>query len=415
MGNEKGVSEKTRINVSDRIKNENKYYLKVSEKYRLSGFLFLVLFVVFAGIMLVKFGNNITYDNIVYLARDFNSAMGTSGESISELNFAARDNVVFSPFRDGIAVAGSTGLSIYGPTGQEEYGYTSTVPSPELRAGDKYLLLFSPGSDSYSVFGSSSRIFERKVAGSVVSADMSDTGAFVIANRISAGKYDVEIFGDDLKRVMTVHKDKHVIDTSISPDGRFVAILSAVEGNIDLSGEIYVVKSGSTDPVLKETVGSSVPLLAHFTGSGTLTVVFDDRIDFYDSEMNRVSSTDLSASPPAFFDAGKEGVIIALRENAIGTKNRIMAFDTDGELIYNELISENVISVASSRDPENVAGFVRTGDKIIELPLSGEPVSENCKGDVVRMIGTKNGLLVCTNGRIYRIFSDQPPKEGEGE
>lgn len=395
---------KRRINVSDRIKNENRYYLKVSDRYRAAGFLLLVLFAVFAGIMLFRFGENVTYDNLVYLARDFNTAMGTNRASISEVRFTEQEEMTFASFRDGVAAAGSTDVFFIGPSGDIDFSYTENYNVPVLKAGDKYLLAYSPGGRNYSIYSSVTRLSSKETAGEIVSADMSDAGAYVIAFRTSSGKYDIEIYGDSFKRIMTVHKDKHVIDSAISPDGKTIAVVSAVEGDLDVSAELYVVRAGDSEPLFKKTVPSSVPLVADFTSSGNLFVIYDDRLEFYDGSMEILYSEDLSGTPPSCCGISADGVVICCRENALGTKNRIRSFNADGSLVYNGLVLEGVLEAAAPQGSKETAGFVRTSSEIIKLVPDGENESVSYSGEAIRMIDSSGGLLLCKNGSVTALF-----------
>ena len=403
---EKRPDPKRRINVSDRIKNENPYYIKVSERYRAAGFLLLVLFAVFAGVMLFRFGENITYDNLVYLARDFNTAMGTDQGSFSEVRFTEQDEMTFIPFRDGVAAAGSNDVFLIGPSGDTEFSYTENYTVPVLVSSEKYLLSYSPGGRNYSIYSSVTRLSSKETAGEIVSADMSDTGAYVIAFRTSSGKYDVEVYGDNFKRIMTVHKDKHVIDSAISPDGKSIAIVSVVEGDLDVSAEIFVAAAGESEPLFRKTTASSVPLAAGYMSTGNLYVIYDDRFEFYDGSMEILYSEDLSATPPSCCGVSSSALVICCRENALGTKNRIRTFDTDGKLIYNEQLSSGVLEVAPPRDAESAAGYVRTASEIIKLVSDGENESVSYTGDVVRMIDSAGGLLICRNGSVSKAFGE---------
>ncbi len=410
---EKRPDPKRRINVSDRIKNENPYYIKISERYRAAGFLLIVLFAVFAGVMLFKFGENITYDNLVYLARDFNTAMGTDQGSISEVRFTEQDELTFIPFRDGVAAAGSNDVFLIGPSGDTEFSYTENYNVPVLKAGEKYLLAYSSGGRNYSIYSSVTRISSKEVPGEIVSADMSDTGAYVIASRTSSGKYDVEIFGENFKRIMTVHKDKHVIDSAISPDGKTVAIVSAVEGDLDVSAELYVARAGDSEPLFRNTVESSVPLVADYTASGNLFVIYDDSFEFYDGEMKLLFSEDLSGTPPTCCGISDSCLVLCCRENALGTKNRIRSFDSDGNIIYNDLLFSGVLEVAAPANSERAAGYVRTASEIIKLVPDGENETVSYTGDVLRVVDTAGGPLVCRSGSVSSAFDTSEREERE--
>ncbi len=407
MGEKTLRGKNQKISVSGRIKSENTYYLHIADRYRAAGFLLLILFVVFAAVMLVKFGSSVTYDNLVYLARDFKGAMGTSTETISSVSFTSQENMTFSFFRDGAAVAGSGEGTLYGPSGEEVFSYSESFPTPVLTSSDKYLLAYSPGGKYYSLYNSVTRLFSKETGGEIIAADVGDSGAYVTVTRVAPGKYDVEIFGDDLNRIMTVHKDKHVTDVAISPDGKTVAIASAVEGNVDFSSEIYVVEAGKEEPVARLNYPSSLPFAVDFTSAGVLFAAFDDRIVFYDSSMEIGSSTDFESLAPACYGVSEGGVTVACRENVLGTRTRVFSFDTAGNLIYNETVSSRVTEVAAPRDPAACAGFVKTGEEIIKLALSGNNLSERYSGDVFRIIDVGDGLLVCTGSRIYKLFSEE--------
>ncbi|MBR3423508.1 MAG: hypothetical protein IKG80_03355, partial [Clostridia bacterium] len=366
--------------------------------------LLIVLFAVFAGIMLFRFGENITYDNLVYLVRDFNTAMGTNKGVITEVRFTEQDEMTFIPFRDGVAAAGSNDVFLIGPSGDTEFSYPENFTVPVLNAGEKYLLAYTPGGRSYSIYSSVTRLSSKDAEGEIVAADMSDSGAYVIVFRTSSGKYDVEIYGDNFKRIMTVHKDKHVIDSAISPDGKRIAVVSAVEGDLDVSAELYVVRAGDSEPLFRSTVSSSVPLAADYLTSGTLFVIYDDRVEFYDESMEVLYSEDLSGTPPSCYGVSNSGVVICCRENALGTKNRIRAFDADGNVVYNELLSAGVLEVVAPNSEEDAVCYVRTPSEIIELVSSGENKSVSYAGDVIRIVDSSGGLLLCRSGSVTSVF-----------
>ena len=396
---------KQKINVSGRIRNDNPYYLKIADRYRAAGFLLLVLFAVFAVIMLLKFGSNITYDNLVYLARDFKVAMGTSAESVSSVSYTSQENMAFAYFRDGVTVAGSSDVTLYGSSGEEVYSFSENYGYPVLSSSDKYMLVYSPGGKNYSLYNSVTRVLSKETAGEIIAADVSDSGAYVTVVSASSGKYDVEIFGDNLKRIMTVHKDKHVTDAAISPDGEFIAITSVVEGNIDFSSEVYVVRAGDVEPTARITSPSSVPYVADFTKDGTLFVIFDDKIVFYGDGFEPALSFDFEGLSPSCFGAAAGGVTVACRQNTLGTRTKVFSFDTEGKIIYNDTVPARVMEVAAPAESGDCAGYVKTGGEIIMLSVSGDNKSETYSGEVIRMIDTGSGLLVCTGSRAYKLFS----------
>ncbi len=391
-GKEKKVNK--RIDVSGQIKNENKYYLRISARYRVAAFVLLAAFIVFAGFMLIRYGAYITYDNLIYLVRDADRMAGNDSGSITELNYTPQDNITVLRFRDGVAVAGSSYLAVYDSSGSEVMTDRAGYNAPFMAAGDKYLLVYDMGTKNYSVYNSLTRVLTRESDFEILGADMSDSGSFILLTRSKTGKYDVEVYGEALNRVMTVHKDKYVIDAAISRDGKNVAILSAVEGDLDLGYELYVCRVGDSDPLFSETFASAVPLRLDYYPSGNLSVITDAGVVFYDGNMKELSSTGIGGTTPSYCDATDGALVLALAENALGNRNRIMAFDNEGKILYNDSVSSRIAFVTAPLSPENgIAGYVKTDDAVLILGGDGSVKTVGCSNEVIDLIDMKNGIL----------------------
>ena len=389
--------EKKPINVSGQIKNENKYYLKVSARYRVAAFILLAAFIVFGGFMLFRYGAYITYDNLIYLVRDADRKVGGDSGSITEINYATHDGQAFIRFRDGVAVAGSSGVTVYDSSGSEVLIDKAGYSSPILTAGDKYLLAYDIGTRYYSVYNSLTRVLSKEADYEILGADMSDSGAFILLTRSKTGKFDVEVYGDALKRVMTVHKDKYVIDAAISRDGKRVAVLSAVEGDLELGCELYVCRVGESEPLFSETFPSTAPLRLDYYSTGNLSVITDSRVVFYDKDMKELSSTDLSGTAPSACDATDGALVIASAENALGNRNIIIVFDNAGKTILSDTVESRVTFVAA---PSSVAGgiaaYVKTDGSVMILPKDGEGKTVDCSNEVTKLIEMGSGVLAFT-------------------
>ncbi len=409
MNRPENKREKEQISVSGQIKSENKYYLKISGRYRVAAFILLAALIIFVAVMFIRYGSSITYDNLIYLFRNADSMVGGERGIITELSYNAQENMTFISFGDGVAIAGSTDIKIYDPSGSATLTENAGYAMPVMTSGDKYLLVFDMGTKNYSVFNSLIKVRAKEADYEIVGADMSDTGAFILLTKSKNGKFDVEVYGDSLERVMKIHKDKYVVDAAISSDGKRVAVLSAVEGDLELGYELYVCRVGESDPIFSKQYDSASPLRLDFNSAGNLSVVTDGMITFYDKDLKEIGTTGFSGMTPSYFDASEYGVIIACAENAIGNKNKVMTFDTGGKIIYNDVIQSRISGVAAIDSPDgNAVGFVRTGESVIELHGDGSVRELKCPGDVIKIIGAGDGVLAFTPVGAKRL-------EGNGQ
>ena len=403
--------EKKPINVSGQIKSENKYYLKVSSRFRIVAFVLLAAFILFTGFMLIRYGSYITYDNLAYLVRDADRKIGGDSGSITRINYSTHDGQSFVRFRDGVAVAGATDVTVYDSSGSEVLTDKAGYSSPVLVAGDKYLLAYDIGTKYYSVYNSLTRVLSREADHEILGADMSDTGAFILLTRSKTGKFDVEVYGEALKRVMTVHKDKYVIDAAISRDGKRVAVLSAVEGDLELGCELYVCRVGESDPLYSETFPSAAPLRLDYYSTGNLSVITDSRVVFYDVNMDELSSADLSGTAPSACDATDGALVVASAENALGNRNKIIVFDNGGKMILSDTVDTRVTFVAApSSVSGGIAGYVKTDGSVTILTAAGEAKTVGCSNDVTKLIEMGNGVLAFTPSGAS-ILTDKTDKK----
>ena len=107
------VPEQEKIRVDGEIKRrENKYYRSLSERYRIAGFVFVLLFVVFCGVMMIRHSEYITYANFVYPIRDFDNMGQGDGASVDEMSIELSDSSAIRPFRGGFAVADNDKVTV---------------------------------------------------------------------------------------------------------------------------------------------------------------------------------------------------------------------------------------------------------------------------------------------------------------
>ena len=393
------------IRISGKIKKKNPYYLKIADRYRAAALVLILIFVIYTGVMLVRYGEYITYDNLVYLVRDFDSVLNVEKGSFSDINYPSQENMDFELFRDGLAVAGNNSVTLYDSSGAELCSEKENFSNPVMVSSDKYLLVYEMGGKRYSIYNSMTKILSRETDFEITCADMSDSGAFIITTRSDSGKYVAELYNSALKKIMSIHKDKYVLDCAISCGGDRVAIASAVEGTVSLGYELSVCEAGNIEPLFTEKHESDFPLAAEYTSDGGLILLSENRITFYDSAMNIKNSSDMKGMTPALFDASNDRVMLVCRENALGNKNRVYVFDIEGNIIYNNVVDSRVVLAAVSGDAsDGTAGYVKTSDSVIKLMENGENVELEIKSDVLEMFDTEKGLMVCTVNTASKPF-----------
>ena len=400
-------TEETVIRVDGEIKRrENRYYAKVADRYRIGAFLIVLLLVVMGGVLMVLYGEHITYDNFVYMLRDFDSVTG-GGNGFSEVTFTAMEKMKFESFREGFAVIGTDEVTLFDKTGVELCSESENFSYPAGSAGEKYILVYDIGGSSYSLYNSVTRVMKGTTEKPIVSASVSDTGSFIVTTESDDSKYLTEMYNSAFKRTMTVYKDKYVTASAISKKGDTFAIASVTENGTDFYAELAFYEKGKDTPSATYTYSMSMPLSLESFEDGGFVLLSDDGIRFYDENGDVKSETDLAGKEPMYFDSVRSCAVLVCGANAIGTKNYVYSFDSEGKLIYDGMIDKKVIGAYASVTPEEYACYLLSANGVIAVRPNGEIAENEFEEEVLAVIDTAGGPVVMTHEKAFRLFSEK--------
>jgi tricorn protease-like protein len=78
----------------------------------------------------------------------------------------------------------------------------------------------------FAIYNSFTELYREKLEYPISSADMSDSGAYVIVTRSQKHTSVIRVYTNQNTLDMEYSKNDHVIDAAISADGRYLAVLS---------------------------------------------------------------------------------------------------------------------------------------------------------------------------------------------
>ena len=383
-------------------KRENKYYRKLSERYKVAGFVFFLVFVVFCGVMMLRYSEYITYDNFVYLIRDFDSMDSAKVNAADEIILEIDSSSAVRPFKDGFAVAANDGVTIYDSTGVVLISESERFSYPALAVSDKYIIAYDIGGSSYSVYNGITRIVTRKTDFPIVCASVCDNGSFIITTESDEAKYVIEVYNTALQNTMNIFKDKYVAAAAVSSDGQWVATASLGESGADFACEVSFYKVGDSEASKTVSYSMAFPLILEGLDGGNFVLLCDDAVRFFSSSGELLSETAAVGNGVSRFDAEKNGVILVCRENSMGTSSRVYTFDAEGNIIYNSSVDMRVDSAYISSADSTYAGYLVDGDNVVCLKDTGNE-TYSFEDDIQCVIETGSGAYGYLGGRAVRI------------
>ena len=159
------------------------YYATVSAWYKVLERVFLVCLAVFAVVSVTVNFKNITYDNVFYLIKDFNTAVDTENVKYDTLSYDATADQSFALYRGGLAVVSRSNVSAFTATGRRTLNSNASYSKPFAVSSDKYLLVYDVGDGNMAIYNSFAKVYTEKLNYPITAACFSGSGRFAVLTR----------------------------------------------------------------------------------------------------------------------------------------------------------------------------------------------------------------------------------------
>jgi len=398
-----------RVTVAEQIGPQvNRYYLGVSRKYLIAGIAVMLLLVLYLFGVFTFFGEYVTYDNLKFLMKDFDAMTVTGSTDVTKIVYNGSDTMDFAYFRSGLALCDGDRYSYYDTSGvlllEDTLGYSS----PMMETSEKYLLVYDLGGTGYSVYNQLTRILDKTTEREIVAANISDDGSIVTATRSSETRYIVDWYSGSYSKVMSIHKENYVFALALSPDGRTLAICSAVPSSSDFDTEIEIVRRGNGEAIATVTCEHAMPLQAVASDKG-FTVLTSTGILFLSKNGEELGRTEFGGMTLKYADINETTAAVVGSTNALGSVNRILVFDTAdtfGEVLFDTVVEQRIMGIYATRDLSSAYAYAKLSNDVGALMRDGTfRTEENGIAEALRVIPLKNGALICESTSATPAFT----------
>lgn len=371
------------------------------------GIILMISLIVYIICIMMFFGEYVTYDNLKYLVRDFEAMSLPGSDEFTQIVYTGSDGMKFEYFKGGLALSDGESYSYYDASGinliEEDIGYTDPVLVPS----DKYLLAYDVGGTGYSVYNQLTRIIERETILPIISGDIASDGTMVIATRSRETKYVVDVYNSAFNKTMSIYKENYVLDTAISPDGDYIIICSAVPSDTNFSCEIEICVNGQSESLFTTTYENTMPLDAYAAENG-FAVLCDKGMYFFGYDGHMINGTAFTGMSLRFADISDDGAAVVGSLNALGSENRVIVFDINGNILYDKEIHERINGVYASVNHHDALVYYTTSDSVSKIAPDGTVITEKVEsGELLDVVPDSDGALICCkNGAEHFDFDE---------
>ncbi|MBQ9806629.1 MAG: hypothetical protein IJW49_09020 [Clostridia bacterium] len=375
---------------------QNQHYEAISARL---GILQVLLYLsLFAFVVLAFISNTelITYRNFYYFFKDLN----TSFESISmysedSVSYSTSDEQSFVVYRNGLAVAGNTSVTVFTETGRQTLSQTISYKNPIAEGAGKFLLVYELGGTNFSLYNSNAQLYTGTSDFPIRDAAVSDSGMFAIVSSSEEYTSVVSLYSSNFFLINRYNKNGYVMDVDIDADGGEIAILTSIPQEGLFHTDLLLHQPGTDGEGITVSIGNSLALQCAYTETGGVSVLCSNGFSFV-KDGRSASFYDFNERSIISADLGPDGLAVCLRSTAVSNKNDLIVFDKDGVLVYNE--SAPVLTQQMVRSGESV--FLLHTEGITRLDLSDGTSS-------LHVCTTENRVLLAQNDNAVLLCSPQ--------
>ena len=374
----------------------NKYYMRVSTRYGVAKWITLLLFTVYLLGMLVWGRNSITYENFLYLLRDFNLSSASSGV-YSHIVYEEQQNMSFAEYKNTLAVVGSAGVRLYDGSGNALFRDTTSYKTPVLLTGERYMLLYDEGGRDYSVMTTLARVFSGTTDGDILCGAVSDSGNFAIVSRTPEAHYAIDVFDASMKNIERIYRDSYVTGVAFDGAGDTLAVLSVKSENWTLTSEIVFFRIG-TEEAKSFSLGDRLPIRCHSMAGGGWAVVCDNAVLVLSGDAKLLAEYPLSMMTLSQFHISDRLIGLVCSENVLGNTNRIIVLNEDGECVIHTTVERKISGIYASDVHDAV--YLQYDNSVERVAADGVK-SVSFTGNLIQVCEFSGNAVLCFPGGAY--------------
>lgn len=373
------------------------YFEEISLHYATAQLLCIILLAVFAAVSLLTNSALLSSENLLYFAKDMTTSLSQrEGVARDTLVYTADDDNNYALYRDGLAVLGGEKLTVFTATGREAYSKYLSYATPRLCTSGRYLLAYDLGGKSYSLYNSFDRVESGTLTTPIRGVAAANDGSYCIITDGVEHASLVTLYNERFREVAYYHIKEYTLCADLTEDGSRLLLASVSSQNGRMTAHMMISTPGNSSPDAEWTVSDAYPVAAEWMSDGGVMLLSTDFAAWYDAKGNETARHVFSSNGVRSFRTSDEGCILFCRANSYDASTRVLAFDKDGDEVYNIVVDVPVTDVSLAADALCVLtdGELRLYDK-----------NDASSYHAIPLTGSYGKLLVC-DGRDILLCGD---------
>lgn len=384
------------------------YFEEVSIRYATVQLVCIMLLAVFAAVSLLTNSALLSSENLLYFAKDMATSMSQrEGAARDTLVYTADEDNRYALYRDGLAVLGGEKLTVFTATGREAYSKYLAYATPRLCPSGRYLLAYDLGGKAYSLYNSFDCVESGMLTTPIRGVAVANDGSYCIITDGVEHASLVTLYNERFREVAYYNINEYTICADLTEDGSRLLLASLSSQSGRMTTHIMLSTPGKQTPDAEWTVSDAYPVAAAWLENGNIMLLSTDFVAWYDGEGKELKRHSFLTDDVRSYRTTDEGCILLCRANSYDAATRILAFDKNGEEMYNIVIDTRVtdVAMADGRLAVLTDGEARFYDENAPLPYHAVPLTGSydqllvCDERDLLLCGDAKAVAVRTNAR----------------
>ncbi len=327
-------------------------YADTHSKIKSFRYIIVVLLVIFVILALFFYREDLTVENLKYLAKYVDVKPVTFGsDDNTQINFESDSGTVTDSFKEDLVVLTKSSLKIYDLTSKEILDVSHSIVSPALAMGEKYFAVYDMGARYVAIYNSFARLKELTFDYPVYDVALDSKGNFCVATGEKDHTSALKVYNSDFENIFNWKSvDKYSLTADIYTDEKSymaVGTLKSTEQGDLLSG--LTVFSADSDKVLAALdFESEMIMQVSFNADGRIVCLTDRAVRLVSLEGEILSEHSFNSKALRKFETSGKWTALLLNDNLVGKTHRMIIFDSNGNTYMETSVDSEITDMRIS-------------------------------------------------------------------
>ncbi len=225
-------------------------------------------------------------------------------------------------------------INAFSNSGKELFSYAHGYENPVLKTSAAGALVFEQGAKVFALFDLNGLEEEITVENEIITAAISDSGAYAIVTRSEKYASAVSVYSKGGKKVYEWYSAKDTVNSAaLSQSGKKLAVATFNSSVGQYESELRILGFDSATPLYSQKVDDSLIYSLENSHNSSFAVVTKNSVEFIKWSNYKIKeySNDYTTS---FFKVGKGGSTVVFNRESDKTDNRVLVFSRSGKKLY---------------------------------------------------------------------------------